>query len=213
MDANRKGQILTMELARSASALLVIDMQNGFCRDGGSITRIGFDIAMLKNAIAPCARLIAAARGAGVPVIHTRYVYQLGHSDGGVLVDALMPQLRAENALVAGDWDAETIDDLAPLTDETVIDKNRPSAFFRTSLDDVLATAGIAQLVVCGVTTNCCVESTVRDASQLDYETFVVSNATGELDRERHEAALKTMGLLFASVVTTEDVERAFSSD
>jgi ureidoacrylate peracid hydrolase len=211
MDADCPGEILTVELGRDASALLVIDMQNGFCRDEGSIARIGFDIAMLKNAIAPCVRLVTAARRAGVPVIHTRYVYQPGHVDGGVLVDALMPQLRAENALVAGDWDSATIDELAPIDGETVIDKNRPSAFYRTSLDAVLETSGITQLAICGVTTNCCVESTVRDASQRDYETFVISDATGELDAHRHDAALSTMGLLFAQLTSTADVERAFA--
>ena len=100
-----------MQLGRDKTALVVVDMQNGFCRDGGSIARIGLDIAMLKAAIAPCARLVAAARAAGVPVVHTRYVYQPGHSDGGILVDALMPELKAENALVAGDWDAEAVEE------------------------------------------------------------------------------------------------------
>ena len=200
-----------MQLTRDRAALLVIDMQNGFCRDGGSIDRIGFDIAMLKAAIAPCARLIAAARAGGVPVIHTRYVYRAGHGDGGVLVDALMPQLKTENALVAGSWDAATIDELAALPGETVIDKNRPSAFFRTDLDAQLARLGVARLMVCGVTTNCCVETTVRDASQRDFETFVVGDATGELDRGRHDAALAAMGLLFGKVVSVAEVEAALA--
>lgn len=200
-----------MYLGRDRTALVVVDMQNGFCRDGGSIARIGFDITMLKAAIAPCARLVAAARTAGVPVVHTRYVYLPGHADGGILVDALMPELKAQNALVAGDWDAETVDELAALPGETVIDKNRPSAFFRTGLDDWIAANGVTRLIVCGVTTNCCVETTVRDASQRDLETFVVSDATGELDPARHAAALNTMGILFAKVVTVADVEAAFA--
>lgn len=200
-----------MQLIPNDAALLVVDMQNGFCSDSGSIARIGFDITMLKAAVAPCARLLAAARAAGVPVIHTRYVYQPGHSDGGLLVDALMPQLRAENALVAGDWDAATVDELAALPGEVVIDKNRPSAFFRTGLDTIIAARGIRRLIVCGVTTNCCVETTVRDASQRDLETFVVADATGELDPARHAAALESMGLLFARVVTVAEVEGAFA--
>lgn len=200
-----------MQLTRDAAALLVVDMQNGFCHDDGSIARIGFDIAMLKASVAPCARLLAAARAARVPVIHTRYIYQPGHTDGGILVEALMPELKAQNALVAGDWDAATLAELAARPGEAVIDKNRPSAFFRTTLDAVLEALGIARLVVCGVTTNCCVESTVRDASQRDYQTFVAGDATGELDPARHTAALATMGLLFARVVSVAEVEAAWA--
>jgi ureidoacrylate peracid hydrolase len=148
---------------------------------------------------------------AGLPIVHTRYVYQPGHSDGGLLVDALMPELRSENALVAGDWDAETVDELKALPGEMVIDKNRPSAFFRTEFDAWIAANAIRRLIICGVTTNCCVETTVRDASQRDLETFVVADATGELDPARHASALNTMGLLFAKVVTITDVECALA--
>lgn len=200
-----------MELGPSGTALLVVDMQNGFCDERGSIVRIGFDITMLKAAVAPCARLIAAARRVGLPIFHTAYVYQPGHVDGGVLVDHLMPELRQYDALVAGSWDAATLDALAPAPDEPVIAKNRPSAFFGTDLDARLRALGISRLIVCGVTTNCCVESTVRDASQLDYQTFVVADATGELDPGRHAASLATMGLLFAHVVTLDEVTEALA--
>ena len=68
------------------TALLVVDMQNGFCKDDGSMARIGLDIAMLKDAVPGCRRLIEGARAAGVPVIYTRYVYRPDYADGGVLV-------------------------------------------------------------------------------------------------------------------------------
>jgi ureidoacrylate peracid hydrolase len=196
---------------REATALIVIDMQNGFCRDEGSIPRIGFDIGMAKAAILPCARLLAAARDAGLPVIFTRYVYQPGHTDGGLLVDALMPELKAVDALVAGTWDMAIIDELSPREGEIVIDKNRPSAFFGTNLDEIIANHGIRELIVCGVTTNCCVETTVRDASQRDILCHVAADATGELDRERHDAALRTMGILFARVTDTATIEAALA--
>lgn len=200
-----------MELGLEGTALLVVDMQNGFCDERGSIARIGFDIVMLKAAIDPCARLIQLSRRAGLPIFHTAYVYQPGHVDGGVLVDDLMPELREQDALIAGSWDAATLAALAPEPGEPVIDKNRPSAFFRTDLDARLRALGVTRLIVCGVTTNCCVESTVRDASQLDYQTFVVADATGELDPARHAASLTTMGLLFARVVTCDEVAEALA--
>jgi ureidoacrylate peracid hydrolase len=201
-----------MLLSKDAAALLVIDMQNGFCRDEGSIPRIGFDISMLKAAVAPCARLIAAARAGGVPVLYTRYVYRADYLDGGVLVRELMPQLKEQQSLIAGSWDAQIVDELAPAPSEAIIDKNRPSAFHGTMLESLLEGLGTQRLIVCGVTTNCCVETTVRDASQRDYLTFVVGDATGELDPARHDAALTSMGLLFGRVVSVAEVEQAFAA-
>jgi ureidoacrylate peracid hydrolase len=195
-----------MDIERSQTALLVIDMQNGFCKAGGSMTRIGFDITMLTAAIEPCRQLVAAARAASVPIIFTRYVYRPDYADGGLLVHTLMPQLKDEQALAAGTWDAEIVDELTPMPADFIVDKNRPSSFYATGLEPILSGLAVKQLVVCGVTTNCCVESTVRDASQRDLLPLVVSDATGELDLERHEAALKTMGLLFGRLVTIEDI-------
>ena len=87
-----------------------------------------------------------------------------------------------------------------------MIDKNRPSAFYTPSFEAAIRERGIAQLVVCGVTTNCCVESTVRDASQRDFETFVVRYAVAEYDPDRHNNALAAMEMLFAAVVCRQDV-------
>lgn len=195
------------------AALIVIDMQNGFCSRDGSVARIGLDVDALVGAVEPCRRLVEAARAAGLPVIHTRYVYAAGHSDGGLLVDLLMPALRAEKALLSGSWDAETVPELAPIAGELVIDKNRPSAFFKTGLEDHLAEREIDQLIVCGVTTNCCVESTVRDASQRDIATFVVADATAELDRQRHDGALATIAILFGWVVDSQSILASLERD
>ena len=201
-----------MELLREGTALLVVDMQNGFLRDDGSIPRIGLDITMCKQAVAPCATLIASARRAGVPVIYTRYVYRADYADGGILARHLLPQMMEVGALKAGTWDVEVVEELAPAEGEVVIDKNRPSAFYGTPLESILNGFDVERLVVCGVTTNCCVETTVRDASQRDYQTFVVSDATGELDPRRHDHALEAMGMLFGDVVTVADVQRAWNA-
>jgi len=200
-----------MSIPRQNIALLVIDMQNGFCRTAGSMTRIGFDIAMLAAAIEPCVRLVACARAAGIPVIFTRYVYREDFADGGILVHALMPQLKQERALVAGSWDAEIVEELAPRPGDIVIDKNRPSSFHATELKSMLAQSGVEHLAICGVTTNCCVESTVRDASQHDILPLIIADATAELEQARHEAALKTMGLLFGRLVTVAEIGAAWT--
>jgi ureidoacrylate peracid hydrolase len=200
-----------MHLSSQNAAVIVVDMQNGFCKDEGSVARIGFPIGMLKDAVAPCVRVVKAARRANVPVIFTRYVYRADYADGGVLVHDLMPQLKESQALIAGSWDAAIVDELAPMPQDFIIDKNRPSSFYGTMLETYLNGIGAKRLIVCGVTTNCCVETTVRDASQRDFQTFVVGDAVGELDRARHDMALLSMGILFAKIVTVAEVEGAFA--
>lgn len=199
-----------MQLGRELTALMVVDMQNGFCHDDGSVNKVGLPAARLQPAIEPCARLIAAARLAGIPVIYTRYVYRPDYTDGGVMVHELIPDLKNGHCLAAGTWDVEVVDELAPVNADYVIDKNRPSAFFATGLEPVLKGLAISDLVVCGVTTNCCVETTVRDASQRDYRTFVVQDAVAEYEDDRHAVALKSMGMLFAKRVTVDEVLRAW---
>ncbi len=195
-----------------ATALLVIDMQNGFCHPDGSFGELGLDVSMCTAAIEGCAELVDAARAAGVPVIFTRYVYRSDYRDGGVLVHDLMPALAEARSLAAGSWDAELVDELRPREDDFVVDKNRYSAFYGTGLEPILTSLGVRRLVICGVTTNMCVETTARDASQRDYHTFVVSDATGELDRARHESALATLGFGFGRVVSRAEVAEAWSS-
>jgi ureidoacrylate peracid hydrolase len=201
-----------MAIPRQNIALLIIDMQNGFCKPGGSMTRIGFDISMLASAIEPCVRLVDYARTVGIPIIYTRYVYREDFADGGILVHALMPQLKQERALTAGSWDAQVVEELTPRAGDIVIDKNRPSAFHATGLKSVLMKSGIDHLAICGVTTNCCVESTVRDASQHDILPLIIADAVAELEQARHEAALKTMGLLFGRIVTVAEIASAWTS-
>jgi len=195
----------SLELEPDDAALIVVDMQNSFLEDGGSMDRMGFDVDRMKEALPGCVELVETAREAGIPVIFTRYVLEEDFSDGGVLLD-LMPEMAEAEALVEGSWDMEIVPELAPEPDDIVIDKNRPSSFIGTELDDIVAEQGIEQLVVCGVTTNCCVESTVRDASQYDIEPFMVEDATAEWDDERYEVALRSMDMLFAEVVSTEHV-------
>ena len=197
---------MEMELSKERTALVVIDMQRAFLEDEGSLAKAGIDITGLKAAMEGCKRLLASARQAGVPVIHTRYVYRPDYADGGILVNYIMPQLREVDSLAAGTPDIEIVDELAPVDGETVIDKNRPSAFYATNIEPLLNGLGVDSLVVCGVTTNICVETTVRDASQRDYKVFVPKDATGELEQLRYDGALAGMAWVFAKIVETDDV-------
>ncbi len=200
-----------MEIPRTETALLVIDMQNSFLDPKGAMAVIGLPHEMLVPALPGCVKLVEAAHSAGIPVIFTRYVYMSDYSDGGLLPNQLVPAMREVGALVEGSWDAEIVDELKPKAGDIIIDKARPSAFYGTRLDPVLSNLGIRNLVICGVTTNICVESTARDAGQRDFHVFTVSDATAEFEQSRHEHALNTLGFIFGWLATTDEVVEAWS--
>lgn len=150
------------------TALMDVNMQNAFCTDGGLIASIGLDIFMQKAAIAPCARLIGGARAAGIPVVYTRYFYRADYADGGVLVKYLLSVLGELGHLAAGTQDIEVVEELYPCPGDYIVDKNWPSGLYATGLELILNGLDTDSLVVCGITTNCCVETKVRDASQRD---------------------------------------------
>ena len=156
--------------------------------------------------MAPCLRLLEGARTLGLPVVFTRYAYRPDYADGGILVRYLVPALGRADHLAAGTWDAAILDEFAPRPTEVVVDKNRPSAFYAPAMEAARARLHVDTLVVCGVTTSCCVESTVRDASQRDYKVFVARDAVAEMDEARHDASLATMGLLFADLGSVDDI-------
>lgn len=200
-----------MSLSREGTALLVVDMQNGFLDPAGSMATIGMPYANLLPAIGGCERLVAGARDARVPVIFTRYVYMPDYSDGGILPTELVPQMKEVGSLVNGTWDSEIIPTLAPREGEVVIDKSRPSSFYGTQLEPVLTSQGIRQLVVAGVTTNICVETTARDAGQRDYRVHVPADACAEFEQARHDHALTTIGFTFGWVTSVDEVLAAWA--
>ena len=188
------------------TGLLVIDMQNGFLREDGGMARLGFDFNALSAAIPGCEKLITAARKSKVPIFFTRYIYEEDFRDGGVQVNGIFPGIKDANLCASGTSDTEIIDKLSPAPNEVVIDKNRPSSFYSTRLESYLRAQRINTLVLCGVTTNICVETTARDSAQRDYRTFVVRDAVAEVDEFRHEISLKALEHMFAKIVTVKDV-------
>jgi ureidoacrylate peracid hydrolase len=194
----------------AGSALIVVDMQNGFVHERGSCARSGFPVAELAPAVGPCSKAIDIARRAGVPIVFTRYTYRADFRDGGFMLREKFPMLADAKALVAGSWDQAVLDEMDVRSGDFVIDKNRPSAFLGTPLESCLAGLDVRNVVVCGVTTNCCVETTVRDAAQRDLRTFVLADATAEWEPERQSGALKTMGMLFAHLLSIEQLDDAW---
>ncbi|MDQ0642688.1 cysteine hydrolase family protein [Microbacterium murale] len=197
-----------VDVPASDVALSVIDMQNAFLREEYSLG-IAETQEPFAAALPGSVKLVEAARAAGVPVIYTRYAYLPGNED------QLDPAGRAEGTalsprLVAGTVDIEIVDELAPIDGEIVLDKSRPSAFYGTRLEPYLTARGIRSVVICGVTTNICVETTARDASQRGYKTYVIEDAVGEAELSRHWHALYTIEFIFGTVATVEDVQRSW---
>lgn len=186
-------------------ALIVIDMQNGFVDPEGFMNKIGLDYMSSAAAIEPISRLLAAAREAGIPILFTRYSLNEDYSDAGLLLE-VFPQIREARGMIRSTWDADVCDALAPRQGETVIDKTRYSAFYDTDLEERLLRLGIDTLIVCGVTTNVCVESTVRDAFFRDIRVVVPSDGTAAVTPELHEGALDDFRYGFGQVVTVDEL-------
>jgi ureidoacrylate peracid hydrolase len=199
-----------IDVPASRAALIVVDMQNAFIREEFSLN-IATSQAPFMAAVPGCTLLVKAARHANVPVIYTRYAF-LGQGDVQTLRGYRAEPVRGM-ILQPDTPDIEIIPELAPLPGDVVIDKSRPSAFYGTRLEPYLRAQGIDTIVICGVTTNICVETTARDAGQRDYNTFVVEDAVGEAEESRHWHSLYTVDFVFGTVCTVADVQRSWKSE
>jgi ureidoacrylate peracid hydrolase len=201
-----------MRFRRAEAALLLVDLQRGFLHPEGFVAAQGRDVSACAEAARRCHALAAAARAAGMPVIWTRHVLRADHADGGLLTTELRPRLGEIGALARGSADVEIPQEAGVQAADVVLDKPRYSAFFGTALDVVLAARGIRALMVGGVTTSMCVESSVRDAAQRDIRTFVVREAVADFDPERHEASLRAMAFGFARVIGANEAAAAIAA-
>lgn len=188
------------------TALLVVDLQNAFCRPEGSFVRRGYSIVELDRVIATCVRLVAHAEAEGWPVVYTRLAYQSDYRDAGLLV-AKNPAIRELGGYAEGSFDAALLDVFRPDAPKAlVVRKTRYDPFCGTELEAALRARGVEELVVCGVTTNVCVESTVRHAHDLDFPVRIVEDAMSSYDPALHRASIETMARHFARRVTCADV-------
>lgn len=192
------------------TALLVIDMQRDFLEPGGFGAALGNDVALLGAAVPQCRALLAAARAAGLLVIHTREGHRPDLSDcppakllrgpPGRRIGDPGPMGRI---LIRGEPGHDLIPELAPIAGEVVLDKPGKGAFCATELDLILRNRGVEALLVCGVTTEVCVTTTIREANDRGWRCVAVAEACASYIPAFHEAALamvKAQGGIFGWV-------------
>ena len=187
-----------LKLDSRRAALLVIDMQNFFLKPKSPTYTEG------GTAILPTVKsLIGAFRKSGRPVIYTTHVHAADASDAGIM------KWWWEGMCVEGTEEAGIHPLIAPLPKEKVVKKHRYSAFYDTDLETILRCQKIKDLVITGIMTNMCCESTARDAYYRDYRVFFLLDATGSVSEEFHLATLKNLAYGFAYVTTAAEILRS----
>ena len=186
------------EFLPQACALVIIDMQRDFLEPGGFGEMLGNDVSQLRRTIEPNKRLLATWRAAGLQVMHTREGHRPDLTDlppvkkirgrSKTTIGDAGPMGRI---LVRGENGHDIIPELYPLPSEPVIDKPGKGAFYATDMHSILQHLGIKQLVVTGVTTEVCVNTTVREANDRGYDCLVPADCVGSYFPEFHEAGLK----------------------
>ena len=174
-------------------ALLVVDMQNGFCHPDGSFNRIGMGLEGAQAAVRNATVAITQARKAGIPVVFTRHLYRPGRADEGRSLIRNSPALAGIDGLAAGSWDADVVDELGYGPEDLVVDKVRFDAFQWTSLEPLLRGLGVGDLVICGVVTNICVETTVRSAFMRDYPVTLLADCCAAKTRRLHDISVEVL--------------------
>lgn len=171
------------------SAVIVVDMQNGFAAKGGYLDRAGFDISAARATVERCRRVLEVARARDIPIVYLQMgwyadLHDAGRPHGGMWHKSVAlrfmrqrPEYRGM-AITRGTWDYEIVDELAPRPRDIVVPKTRLSGFFDTNLDSVLRSLGTEMVAFTGIATNVCVEATMRDALYRDYLCLLIEDAT-----------------------------------
>lgn len=190
----------SVDLALDQTALIVIDMQKDFLYPGGFGAFLGNDVTLLQRTIVPIQAVLAAARGLGMLIIHTREGHLPDLSDcPPTKLERWSPGTRiGDNGpmgriLIRGEEGHGIIDEVAPLPGETVIDKPGKNAFYATNLAEILEAKAIKNLIVTGVTTDVCCSATVIAANDRGYNAFILSDCVASYSPERHAASLNTI--------------------
>jgi ureidoacrylate peracid hydrolase len=203
---------LKEKVAPGRAALIVIDMQNDFCASNGMMAEEGLNVSEAEKLGARLPAVLQAARKAGVLVIFVRNVYS---SPGNAyLSDAWLEQASRRRVgsyvrrpiCAEGSWGGDFFGDVRPLPGEAIVTKHRFSAFYNTDLDTILRANGIRTIVMTGVATNVCVETTAREGFVRDYYVVMVEDGTAAYAQDYHDAAIKVIDHYFGEVTRISEL-------
>jgi ureidoacrylate peracid hydrolase len=196
--------------------LLVVDMQNGFVSKGGSYELLGMNTEEYRKIIPKTKELIDFCRANLIPVFYTEAIREPSGIDLLTRVHRLLPVTREERLkvpiCVRGTWDAKTIDEIRPEDSDHVVIKRRDSAFQDTELRVWLQSEGINTLIICGVDTSICVETSLRDAFNIGYDVILISDATASGISKHYETTLERVRDYYGLVMTVERFFRIVNS-
>ena len=205
-----------IQIALAQSALVIIDMQNDFCSEGGWAHLAGLDIGRTSNLIPRIKDVLEIAREIGMLIIHTREGHLPDLSDCPENKQRKMLHTGFEYGqegprgrfFIRGTWNNHIVDELKPLPGEVIIDKPGKGAFYATDLEAVLRVKNIRILILCGVTTHVCVSSTLREAADRGFDTVLLSDCCQSYEEELHLGALKVLHMpaaLFGWLASSDD--------
>lgn len=198
------------EIELKSSALLVIDMQNAFVHEKGTLGISGVDTRRLAAIVPAMKRLIERCQASGMPVIWTIQEHFRVDAVRARKKLASHTSKRKQISALAGSWDAAVIDelkDLAAINPTYVIRKHRFGAFYATRLEQLLHMLGIQTLLVTGTTTNACVETTIREAYLRDYDVVAVTDCISGVNEEWEQTAQKVWNQYFCALSNTAEIE------
>lgn len=191
------------------TAVVVVDVQNDFCHSDSPLAKIGMDMTAAQEMVPHLLQLIDSARGAGATIVWVKMVHSENTVSPVTLEHRLRTRPNAEMICVEGSWGTELYR-VEPEPGEPIVIKHRYSAFVDTDLQLILRSRGITSLILTGVATNVCVESTARDAYMRDYYVTFVDDCSAAYDQAKHDATLRNMADHFGVVVTSDDVMDAW---
>lgn len=206
------------------TALIMIDMQNMYLEHEKRAAMGWPPIWNFDRVVAECAELLTAARAAGVPVIYTRQVARADGADATPSMRRLLeqhaPSKEDEAIADAGSWGSEILDAVAPQTGDIVIEKHRWDAFFNTDLDNILRNLDANRIIVAGLQTNVCVETTSRTGMMKNYDVAVPEDAVSTDGRSLHVNALDALRVLYVEIAPWRELladgaawERRFTTE
>lgn len=198
--------------------LVIVDMQNGFVSKGGSYDKLSMNIQNYQKIIPNIKRLIDFCRTKKIPIFYTEAIREPSGIDLLLNIHNILPRSREERLqnkkipiCVRGTWDAETVDEIKPTSEDHVIYKRRDSAFQDTELRLWLQSMNINTLIFCGIDTSICVETSLREAFNLGYDVILILDATASGEMKHYETTIERVRDFYGIVTDVDNLERIIS--